>query len=147
MHVVVWETNTNLPFGTVIHPPKLSIHFVTFSMQTRLAERLQNLVNAVPSLTNRVVILTGMAAVLEQCEQAPDLVDSTLKLGSYESRATVSLNLRIPAELDERLTKLIKSHPKLKRRDVAAAGLDWILARCEAANGGLFTPNPALAPS
>ena len=103
-----------------------------------LSERLANVVAALPQFAKRDVILTGLVMILEICERSPGQAVPELKLGGFKSRGQSSLGFRAPLELDRRLTNLISSLSGVSKRDVIVAGLDLILTKCEAINGGPF---------
>jgi hypothetical protein len=104
----------------------------------QLAERLTNLVNAIPLFAKRDVVLTGLAKILEICERTPGQPVPELKLGNFRSRGQTSLGFRVPLDLDQRLTDLINGRSGVSKRDVIVAGIDLILSECEALNGGPF---------
>jgi hypothetical protein len=103
-----------------------------------LSERLANVVAALPQFAKRDVVLTGLVMILEICERSPGQAVPELKLGGFKSRGQTSLGFRAPLELDRRLTNLISSLSGVSKRDVIVAGLDLILTKCEALNGGPF---------
>lgn len=106
-----------------------------------MADRLGNLIAAVPALKKRDVVLTGLEEILEVCEQSMEQPPAALKLGAFESRGRTSFGFRLPIALDERLTNFVNCHPGVSRRDVALAGIDLFLRKCEVINGGPF-PSP-----
>jgi len=103
-----------------------------------MAERLSNLITALPEYAKRDVVLTGLTMILEICERTPKQPALELRLGAFKSRGQTSLGLRSPLELDRRLTKVVQSFPGVSKRDVIVAGLDLILTKCETINGGPF---------
>jgi hypothetical protein len=129
----IYDFRITAPAGAMV-PPELS-------------ERLTNLASAVPEYTKRDVILTGLTMILEICEHSPGKTAPELKLGGFKCRGQASLGFRTPVELDQRLTKVINSLPDISKRDVIVAGLDLILAQCEAINGGPFPSAQTLAAS
>jgi len=112
-----------------------------------LAERLSGFINEMPAFSKRDVGLTGLVELMEICEHAPGQRVPELKLGSFESRAQSSFGFRIPMEMEARLRKLLRSLPGVTKRQVICAGLDLILAQCEAINGGPFPSSAAEAVS
>lgn len=104
-----------------------------------LSDRLANVVAVIPHFAKRDVILTGLVMILEICEKSPGQAVPELKLGRFKSRGQSSLGFRVPLELDRRLTNLISSLPGVSKRDVIVAGLDLVLTKCEAINGGPFS--------
>jgi len=130
--IQVYECRVTAPCGVMVPPD--------------MADRLTNLVNALPSFAKRDVALTGLTRILEICEQAPGQTVAELKRGAFKCRGQISLGFRVPVDLDQRLTQLIKSLPGISKRDVIVAGLDLILSKCEAINGGPFlSSNPKAA--
>ena len=87
-----------------------------------MAERLTDLVTAVPLFSKRDVILTGLAKILETCEPAPGQPVPELKLGAFKSQGQTSLPFRVPLDLDARLINLINSRPGISKRDLIVAG-------------------------
>jgi hypothetical protein len=119
-----FENRVQVPFGSAVFP--------------ELAERLDSLLKVVPTLSKKEVIITALDHILELCETAPERAIENLKIGAFESRGKVNLTTKIPVEMDERLTRLIKRFPEISRRQIAEAGLDLLLSKCETANGGPF---------
>jgi len=111
------------------------------SMPPEMADRLEAMVVAVPGISKRDVVLTGVEVLLEACEKAPQETRSLLKIGAFDSRGRVNLTVKAPMDLDERLTKFVNQSPGVSRRDVAMSAIDLVLAECEKINGGPF---PAL---
>ena len=107
-------------------------------MQPEMADRLAGLIAAVPGLTKRDVVLTGLSLVLEACEEAPERALQILRIGAFESRGKVSLGVNVPLDLDHRLGEFVARTPGVSRRDVAMAGIDLVISRCEKINGGPF---------
>jgi hypothetical protein len=111
------------------------------SMPPEMANRFDNLIAAIPDVSRRDFVLTGVEIILQTCEKKPDQTNSLLKLGAFESRAKVNRAVKSPPELDERLTRFVNSLPGVSRRDVAVAAIDLMLTKCERINGGPFPPS------
>jgi hypothetical protein len=108
------------------------------SMPPEMADRLADLIIAVPGISRRDLVLTGVEMILQTCEKAPDQIGTLLKIGTFESRGKVTGAVKCPPELDERLTRFVNSVPGVSRRDVTVAAIDLMLAKCERINGGPF---------
>lgn len=113
---------------------------LSVSTPPEMADRLECLVAAVPGISKRDVVLTGIQSMLEACERAPDDVLQILKVGAFKSRGKVTFGVSVPMDLDERLGSLVKTRDRLSRRDVALAGIDFVISKCEQINGGPFSP-------
>jgi hypothetical protein len=88
------------------------------SMPPEMADRLQDLIIAVPGISRRDLVLTGVEIIMQTCEKSPDQIGAMLKIGAFESRAKVTGSVKSPPELDERLTRFVNSVPGVSRRDV-----------------------------
>jgi hypothetical protein len=113
---------------------------LSLSMPPEMADRLATLIVGVPGISKRDVVLTGIDVLLTACEKAPQETRSLLKIGAFDSRGRVSLTVKAPLDLDERLTKFVNQSPGVSRRDVAVSAIDLVLAECEKINGGPFPP-------
>jgi hypothetical protein len=130
--IQVYECRVSAPSGAMVPP--------------NLAERLTNLVAAVPTFSKRDVVLTGLVKILDICDRSPGRAVPELRLGTFKCRGQTSLGFRAPMDLDRRLTEVTNSIPEISKRDVIVAGLDLILAECEAINGGPF-PSAEILPA
>jgi hypothetical protein len=111
---------------------------LSVAMPGELADRLDRFIAAVPGITKRNVVLTGVELFLEACESNPGLAPQMLKDVGFESRGKVSLCSKIPLALDERLARFVAVHGSISRRAAAAAGMNLLLSKCEELNGGPF---------
>jgi hypothetical protein len=110
-----------------------------------MAERLEHFLITFPSFGKREIILAGLAKILDVCERSPGQAVPELKLGAFKCRGQTSLGFRVPLDLDQRLTSVLNSLPRVSRRDVLVAGIDLILTKCEAINGGPFRSSQVTA--
>jgi hypothetical protein len=115
---------------------------LSVAMPGELADRLDRLIAAVPGITKRNVVLTGVELFLEACENNPESAPQMLKNVGFEARGKVSLCSKIPLALDERLSRFVAAHGSISRRAVAAAGMNLLLSKCEHINGGPFVAPP-----
>jgi hypothetical protein len=110
-----------------------------------VAERLSDFISEMRAYAKRDVALTGLVQLMDVCEPAPGQRVPELKLGAFDSRAQTPLGFRIPMDLDDRLARLLRSLPGIRKRHIISAALDLILTQCESINGGPF-PSAQMQP-
>jgi hypothetical protein len=110
------------------------------TMPPELAHRLNNLHASIPTISKLRVILTGIECVLDTGSDATEVILLLHKALPIEVRYTTSLTMQIPSGLSERLAQFLKQARGISKRELLAAGLILILAKCETKYGGPFPP-------
>lgn len=109
-----------------------------------LADRIDRLIGAVPGISKKAIVATGVLMILEMYEGSPEKFSQIVKARASQTKGRVALCVSIPLELHERLAKFISTVGNISQRDVAVAGIDLALSKCEALNGGPFPALPSI---